>query len=617
MRLDPLTEAEIITAINSSSPPGDERDTLTFRAVASSQVLRRREFFERYVKIQDKRSSEWKNWTLNRPQRHVEAQRLKLERRGAPVRLATLKARQWGMSRFWLASAIEAAIRGKDVPALIIADKRDGAGKHLEAGKRIVRELPYRLPLKRSNRNELVFDSPLDGYVDIGSAEEDNPARGRTYRFVHATEPAFWKDAEKKVRSLAQAVPSTPGTTFSWESTANGVNWWHEFWWAAQNGDNEYKALFFPWWADPTFDYWLPYDIDDAHEISSSADDEEIFLVNQGCDTGSLKWRRWAIRNLCFGDLDSFHQEYPATPDEAFLASGRPVFVAKYVMGALKLAEDPVAREELVIDPGDVVQGRDRTPAARRVASPRGRLSIWKHPAPGRTYVIGADVADEPEGGDKSSALVIDLATMEDVAEWNGNIGPRDFGFLLACLGRIYNEAWIAPEVNSFGVSTLEGLRDSGYPRIMRRAILDSTTAFTSDRLGWCTTRINKPVLIDEIRMVLQEVALGTGPRIRSREGLREMLTMVIDDSGHANAPKGKHDDRVMARGLAYYARRRAYETGIGSESRPRIPTNQDERHWQDYMDSLEQQRRLPDGLELELEAAEPMDASMEGYSPW
>lgn len=603
-RLDPLTEARLVAAIEQKYPAGPERDTRVFQLVCGrSQLSNRREFFERYLRVQDKRSSEWCPWILNRPQRVVEATRLRLERAGRPVRIATLKSRQWGMSRYWLASSIEATIRGKDLPALIIADKREGAGKHLEAGKRIIRELPYALPLKRSNRNELVFDAPIDGHVDIGSAEEDNPARGRTYRFVHATEPAFWANPETKVRSLAQAVPSGPGTTFSWESTANGFNWWHEFWWAAATGSNDYTALFFPWYADPTFDFWLQPTKDDLLQISSTVDDEELWLIEQGCDTGALKWRRYAIANLCFGDLDSFHQEYPARPEEAFLASGRPVFVAKFVMKALNFTEEPRLREELEVD-----WNEGKRPTWRRIPNPRGRLHVWRNPEPGRSYLMAADVADESEGGDKSSIIVIDIETMEDVAEWNGNIGPRQLGFLMAALGWIYNEAWAVPEVNSFGVSTLEGLRDSQYPRVMRRSVLDSSTTFTSDKIGWSTTRINKPVVIDEIRLVLQQINDAKPgedfPRIRSKESLREMLTMTIDDKGHYNAPKGKHDDRVMARGIAYHARRRAYAAGFRADQVVVQPTTQSERHWAQYRQEMQRVEAAVSGEDMDYDEA-------------
>ena len=45
-----------------------------------------------------------------------------------------------------------------------------------------------------------------------------------------------------------------------------------------------------------------------------------------GVSYEQLKWRRWCINNNCNGDVEQFHQEYPSTPEEAFIASGRPRF---------------------------------------------------------------------------------------------------------------------------------------------------------------------------------------------------------------------------------------------------------------------------------------------------
>lgn len=579
--LDPKTRKLVLAEIERRFPSaGPERDVQLFRALLGRGAIpSRRMFFEAFLRVEDKRSGQWTPWRLNRPQRLVEATRLRFERKNEPIRIATLKSRQWGMSRYWLAAGIEGVARGTDVPALIIADVKDGAKKHLEAGKRIVSELPYKPGLKRSNRSELVFERPIGGYVDIASAEEDEPGRGRTYRFVHATEPAFWKDAEKKRRSLVQAVPNQPGTTLSWESTANGYNWWHDFWWDCHKGKNSYAGLFFPWYADPAFDFWIAPEAEEVVELKDTLDEEERYLESIGVGYGSLKWRRWAIKNLCFGDIDSFHQEYPARPEEAFLASGRPVFVQEFVMRALDTCCEAPKREDII----SIEQGQHETTVkCRRIHNPRGPFHVWKEPENGKRYIIGADVADAVEG-DFSVALVIDEETMEDVAEWHGTISPRDFGKLLAALGWLYNCAWVVPEANSFGVSTIEGLRDMGYPKLMRRAVLDSVTHSVSEKLGWYTDVRTKPFLIDEIRQILAAIGEGDGPIIRSAEACREMLTMEVSDSGKYGAASGKHDDRVIARGIAYFTRRKVYEVGLVPEPVRPEPRNASERHWQQF----------------------------------
>ena len=39
-----------------------------------------------------------------------------------------------------------------------------------------------------------------------------------------------------------------------------------------------------------------------------------------------MNWRRHTLMNKCGGDEDKFKQEYPLTPDEAFITSGKRVF---------------------------------------------------------------------------------------------------------------------------------------------------------------------------------------------------------------------------------------------------------------------------------------------------
>jgi hypothetical protein len=44
----------------------------------------------------------------------------------------------------------------------------------------------------------------------------------------------------------------------------------------------------------------------------------------------------------CYQRLDLFKQEYPATADEAFLSTGRPIFNNDYVHARLKVSEAPI-----------------------------------------------------------------------------------------------------------------------------------------------------------------------------------------------------------------------------------------------------------------------------------
>jgi hypothetical protein len=70
--------------------------------------------------------------------------------------------------------------------------------------------------------------------------------------------------------------------------------------------------------------------------------------------------------------------------------------------------------------------------------------------------------------------------------------------------------------------------------------------------VGWLTTSASKPVLIDEL-----EEGLRTGMVLFGSERLqRQLRAYQRDEKGRTSAPAGKHDDCVMAIGLAYQLRK-------------------------------------------------------------
>ena len=588
MGLDAAGRELLIRRIEENTSEGPEREALLFMALLGRRSIpSRRRFKEGFLRFEDKATLEWGPMIMNVPQRMQEAYHLTCRRAGIPERTITLKARQFGISTNKLADGIEEVIRGSNVNALLVGDQDKTSQALLEKGKRMVDHLPYQLPRRRDNRMQLAFPDPINGSLFIETAKGGNPGRGKTYRYIHATEPAFWDDAIKKIRSLNNAVPTRPETTLSFESTANGYNWFHDFYWDAEGGRNEYKAFFFPWFIDPSFDYYSEPTPEEAKDILESLDDEEQYLISQGVVVGQLKWRRYAISTICLNDLDSFHQEYPGRPEEAFLASGRPAFNGKLVTRAMRACQEPRATYELLPDEEDRV--RERL-FYRLLDNPRGPLRVWTEPDPDRQYLISADVAEGLEGGDYSVAHVGDLETGEQVAEWHGHCEPKLFGRILACLGWHYRTAWVVPEVNNHGISTLDGLREVGYPRIMRRHVFDSVGSSVTNKLGWHTNVASKPLLLNEIREHLS--AKDNGCVIRSPELGRELLQCEVDDTGRTAAPKGKHDDRVMAWGIVLRARAKAWEKEIVEVDEIEQPDNYNDPHWVAFRREIEANTR-------------------------
>ena len=140
--------------------------------------------------------------------------------------------------------------------------------------------------------------------------------------------------------------------------------------------------------------------------------------------------------------------------------------------------------------------------------------------------------------------------TMEQVAEWHDHIAPDLLGEEANLVGRWYNLAWIIPEANNHGISTIDTLRRLRYPKIYRRRSTPDKLHERNQLLyGFWTSAQSKKMMIDTFAKFLRE---GAG-RIRSREALDECLSYVYDEKGASNAQEGCYDDRVIAAALAVH----------------------------------------------------------------
>ena len=474
------------------------------------------------------------------------------EQAGQPVRIIVLKARQMGISTATAAMFYYRAITKTMTNAIIVSHQADAAGSIFEKVKMFYdHSHPYLMPLRKaSNAREVVFANPttvwkerrdkpgMNSKIEIETAVNKNVARGKTIHLLHASELAFWPYPDETLTSAFQALPLMPGTIAIIESTANGVGGrFYEEWKRAERGENGFTPIFFPWHSFDEYRMAAPKDF-------SPTEEEAELIATFSVDAEQLTWRRWCIANNCGGSLDVFHQEYPMTPDEAFIASGRPVFDVKAIDKAMQAAVNPSYIGRVV----EVQLHNDKRVEFQTMYN--GYLSIWEKPQDGAEYVIGIDVALGKAAGDYSCMQVVRKDNKKQVAEWHGHIDPDELGREAVYLGRYYNMALLVPERNNHGIATIGGIRRYRYPRIYRQRNSESKVEqrVTFD-YGFLTTGSSKPQIIGELQRVIRENA----ERIQSKRALSECLTYVIDDSGKTNAQNGCFDDRVMSLALAYY----------------------------------------------------------------
>lgn len=445
------------------------------------------------------------------------------------VRIIILKARQQGLSTYVGGKLYHGVSQSSAKKAIVVTHKSDSTTALFNMTKRYHENVPPILKpsTSYSSKRELVFDK-LDSSYMVATAGGDGIARGETLTHAHLSELAFWKEsvARENLNGLLQSIPEVPGTEVYIESTANGVvGPFYEMWKGAEEGTNGYIAVFIPWFLDPEYTRKAPEGFErtpDEHNVAKIAEENWMITLTDS----QLYWRRVKINQ---NGSDLFKQEYPATPDEAFLTTGRPVFDPVQLTKRNAELSGPMRR-----------MGHELN---KFVEHPVGELLMYKEIDPGETYYIGADVAMGVRGGDYSVASILDSSKVQ-VAVWRGHAHPDYFAQVLFDLGTLYNEAKIAVESNNHGLLTVSLLyKQLAYPNVHTNVLEDKVTDVDTPNLGFQTNAKTKPMIIDDLRAALRLNEMVLNDKLT----IGEMLTYVVKESGKLEAEEGCHDDTVMA----------------------------------------------------------------------
>lgn len=569
---------------------------------------------------------------LKQPQARLALQLMKQRDAGEPQRAVLLKARQVGMSTLAQALMICRTTQRPNHVARVVAHRRDAAASLFGMGEMMWTMLPEAIKPTVSYRNNSIdrknlgFGEPssmlrrsgvigLNSNIQTDTASQAEAGRGLTIHSLHGSEVAFW-DYAAKLDSLLNAVPETAESLVLLESTANGHNFFKDLWDAAEAGRSGYLPFFTPWFEEE--EYRRPFSSPDERAefedligtdavgedepelmriIAASVREwEEEFrwtpwdrgdLSDEDLRTRVLEHLNWRRRRIASsgGDIEKFHQEYPSTPDEAFIATGRKVFMAEHVRRVLKLCEvtDPLVPTKELPGPerGAIVALKTRQVRSRRgfaidVPQEAGwRLKgdvkqdelrfahwrIWERPVhtsidpetmkarDAGSYVVSVDPAsgDENEGETAAHAItVIDHRSLKQVAELEvKHLDADEIAEQTLLAAMYYNTAWVVVErTGGWGIPILQRLRqDYRYARLYTERSKDRRTEHMSDRMGWSTDTASKPMLLARGRQLLREEVDG----IRSRRLALQLLYYVADERGKTGPEPGKLADILMS----------------------------------------------------------------------
>ena len=448
-----------------------------------------------------------------------------------------LKSRQLGLSVCCIAESIREVVTRENCTCALISHNQASCTAIFDKLKQQFNSLPDWLKPKtiQNNRQALTFANGSS--ITCLTAGNKDLLRGNTITGVcHCSEIAFWKDAERHLRSLSQACSES--STLILESTANGFNTFSNLYYQAKNGDSDYKRYFFGWVNGRTLfegqykiavrKYMATHD----HMITESEyDDVERNLAELGATPDQIIWRRGKIATE--GE-EAFAVEFPNTDTECFLTTGQQMFdnkrISTSLIAILNSKIEPLSVDKVV-----------KLPAILRPYYPKS-LKIWKLPKAKAKYYCGVD-SSEGLGKDYSTIVVLDKDG-EMVAQFKNNkIKPYEFSDVVNAVGRYYNKALLTVEKASGGHSVIERLRyDKHYMNMTKYKTYDEFQR-TVWRVGFDTNNKTKSIIVNDCREWFDKGLI----RIYSPELLEEMKVYVADENGKMGAIKGEHDDLVMA----------------------------------------------------------------------
>lgn len=422
--------------------------------------------------------------------------------------------------------------------------------------------------LLRSSEMQIAWDMPHGSTYTVETGGDPDLQRGSLQHYIHVSEYSICPNQSATMDALMQCLPKRVGCSIVVESTAHGVgDQFHGLCVRARPyedalRENNWKGwiLIFLSWLDAPEEYstLVPFGYDWA-DVEPEWEEDEPQLRKLGATDEQLYWRREHIRDYCRGEVDTFRQEYPAWPEQAFLTSGRPAIPAEVTRHHRLTIETP-RRAKLVWDKAE--PNSVRAVFSENLHPPC--WEIWREADKTLDYVVGGDVAtgavssqtDETSDADYSAAMVLERGRLETVAQWVGRMPTDAFGDEMVKAAFYYNEAWASPEANAVGLAVINVFKAYKYRRLYLREKTDDYELNDITKfMGWLTTTKTRDQMIDAwiscCRAVGEEYRRTQQLLNHSERLVEQEERFVYDKTGKRQHRPGCHDDLLFAAMIA------------------------------------------------------------------
>ena len=439
-------------------------------------------------------------------------------------RTVTLKARQLGITWLSCGYVLWTALYKRGSLCLVYRQKEEEAQENLQRIWHLMNSLPKNLwngavidkPQRGSIPTEEIRIIFPDGTVSriLAMTSSSTSGHGKTAAVVLLDEfsrieraSEIWKAVQPAAGAEGKVIVVSTANGVSNPETGEG-NHFHWLW--ANADDLGYSKLFLPWSRHP---------------------DRDDFWYEYGPEIRPLKTHERA-------------EQFPSNEHEAFTLTNRSFFNPDDLAFYRKRVVEPFFRADFK---------KKEYGKAILYKSPRGMISFYEFPQEESKYAISADVATG-RGLDFSAAHVIDLGTMEFVAEFRGKLDADLFAEQLHFLGRFYNDARIAIEMGGgYGEPVIIALRDGKegrppYPRLYRHRQDDRTERVLHKNYGYPINSKTRPLVINQLEKAIRERLIP----FLTDHLVNECYTFVYHNNlPSPRAAEGCHDDCVMSAAIA------------------------------------------------------------------
>ena len=186
---------------------------------------------------------------------------------------------------------------------------------------------------------------------------------------------------------------------------------------------------------------------------------------------------------------------------------------------------------------------------------------IWEPPNYTKNYVVSADVS-RGDGTDYSAFHIIDVESLQEVAEYKGKISTQDFGNMLVNVASEYNNALLVVENNNIGWAAIQQVIDREYPNLfytskdlqyvdVQHQMTNRYRAQERNMVpGFSTTSKTRPLIIAKLEEMFREESV----MVHSQRLIDELFVFIYNGN-RAEAMSGYNDDLVMSFAIALWVR--------------------------------------------------------------